>query len=288
MAQTLIDCDQCNGTGWLNGVRCGCGEADDDAQARRQQMGILKKMEDSKLKMAGLCPVTQPQQRRCPHELRQDIQTPPKFMRDLPIDKRGYPVPAFVDWIKGEPEFRAMNPRFLVKAINQRLCWTCGKPLYGEEVFVIGPMCAVNRVSSEPPSHRECALYAATNCPFLSKPQMVRRKDGLPGDFGKNAAGVMIERNPGVTLLYYTRRHRLIASPEMPEAGAHAGVLFSLGRPFKTEWYARGRLATRAEVLESMDSGFELLHATAAQHDGPEGVELLDKQYAEAMRMVPR
>ena len=179
MAETLIECDQCDGTGWINGTRCGCREDDDDAQARRKQMGV--------------CPVD--------HQLRHDIAEPPRFMCPLPIDKRGYPVPAFVEWINGEPEFRAMNPRFLVKAINQRLCWTCGQPLYGEEVFVIGPMCAVNRISSEPPSHRECALYAALNCPFLSKPQMVRRKDGLPGDFGKNAAGVMIERNPGVTLL---------------------------------------------------------------------------------------
>ena len=273
MPETLIECDQCNGTGWINGVRCGCGEADDDAQARRQQMGV--------------CPVAAPQEAVCPaHQLRRDIAEPPRFMQRLPIDKRGYPVPAFVDWVGGEPEFRAMNPRFLVKAINQRLCWTCGQPLYGEEVFVIGPMCAVNRVSSEPPSHRECALYAALNCPFLSKPQMVRRKDGLPED--RKAAGVMIERNPGVTLLYYTRRHRLIASPEMPEAGAHAGVLFSLGRPFKTEWYARGRPATRAEVMESINSGLELLRAITAQHDGPEGLALLDQQYADAMRLLPR
>jgi len=164
MAEILIDCDQCDGTGWTKGIRCGCREDDDDAQARRQQMGV--------------CPVA--------HQLRQDVQTPPSFMQHLPIDKRGYPVPWFVEWIKGEPEFRAMDPRRLVKAINQRLCWTCGKLLFQEEVFVIGPMCAVNRISSEPPSHRECALYAATNCPFLSKPQMVRRKDGLPADFGKN------------------------------------------------------------------------------------------------------
>jgi len=282
MEEVLIECDQCNGTGWINGVRCGCVEADDDAQARRQQMAV--------------CPVTAPRTASGAHNalclrrdmhLRQDIQTPPKFMQRLPVDKRGYPVPAFVEWIGGEPEFRAMNPRFMAKAINQRLCWTCGNPLYTEEVFVIGPMCAINRVSSEPPSHRECALYAALNCPFLSKPQMVRRKDGLPVE--RKAAGIMIERNPGVTLLYYTRRHRLISSPVIPEAGAnHAGVLFSLGRPFRTDWYARGRAATRAEILESMDGGMELLLGTAAQHDGPEGVEMVKRQYEEAVRLVPR
>ena len=295
MAETLTDCDQCDGNGWINGVRCGCREDDDDAQARRQQMGVCpvapeiippwlgECMEEASKFIgdgaAGVCPVAP--------QLRHDVQPPPRFMQHLPLS-RGYPVPWFVDWINGEPEFRAMDPRHLVKAINQRLCWTCGKPLYTEEVFVIGPMCAINRVSSEPPNHRECALYAATNCPFLSKPQMVRRKDGLPADFGKNAAGVMNERNPGVTLLYYTRRHHLIASPEMPEKGAHAGVLFSLGRPFKTEWYIRGRPATRAEVLEPFNSGMEILRASAVQHDGPEGVALLESQYAEAMRLLPR
>jgi len=226
----------------------------------------------------GVCPVA--------HELRSDLQKPPRFMEHLPVDKRGYPVPAFVEWINGEPEFRAMNPRFMVQAINKRLCWTCGQPLYSEEVFVIGPMCAINRVSSEPPSHRECALYSAVNCPFLSRPHMVRRKDGLPAEI--RAAGVMVERNPGVTLLYYTRRHQLIASPEMPEAGAHAGVLFALGRAFRADWYTCGKPATRAQVLESMDSGMEILRSLAAQHDGPEGMKMLQRQYDEALRMVPR
>jgi hypothetical protein len=261
MPQAVTYCDQCDGTGWIKGTRCGCHEEDDAAQERRKQMAV------------------------CPHQLRHDVEPPPRFMQHLPIF-RGYPVPAFVEWIGGEPEFRAMNPRHLLKAINQRLCWTCGNPLYGEEVFVIGPMCAVNRISSEPPSHRECALYAAKNCPFLSRPQMVRRTDGLPEE--RTAAGVMVERNPGVTLLYYTRRHTLISSPRIPEAGANAGVLFELGRPFKVEWYARGRPATRAEILESINSGIDQLRAIAEKHDGPEGMKMLDAQVAQAMRLLPR
>jgi len=266
MARALTNCDQCAGTGILRGgIVCGCREEDDTATRRRAQMGV--------------CPVA--------HPLRQDIQAPPKFMQHLPIDKRGYPCPWFIEWVGGEPEFRAADGRKLVKAINQRLCWTCGNPLFGEEVFVIGPMCLVNRVSSEPPSHRECAIYSATNCPFLSKPQMVRRTDGLP-EIKVAPAGVMIERNPGVSLLYYTRRHTLISSPHLPSKGANAGVLFRLGRPFKTEWFARGRPATRAEILESIETGLPLLRATAEQHDGPEGVAALELQVQEAMRLLPR
>jgi hypothetical protein len=207
-------------------------------------------------------------------------------MQRLPIDKRGYPVPWFVEWINGEPEFRAMNPSHLVRAINERLCWTCGEALFSEEVFVIGPMCAVNRISAEPPSHRECAIYSAINCPFLSRPQMIRRKDGLPED--RHAPGIMVERNPGVTLLYYTRRHTLISAPESAAQGSHAGVLFQLGRPFKTDWYARGRPATRAQVLESLESGITLLRTIAQDNDGPEGLILLERQTEEAMRLLPR
>lgn len=217
----------------------------------------------------------------CP--LRHDVGEPPKFMQHLPIDKRGYPVPWFVDWIGGEPEFRAMDPRKFNRAINERLCWTCGNKLFGEEIFVIGPMCAVNRVSSEPPSHRECAAYAAKFCPFLSKPQMVRRKDDLV-DTG-HAAGVMIERNPGVTLLWYTRHYRVIDVRNRPGAGN--GRLFQIGRPFKVEWYCRGRIATRAEIVEAIESGLPILREHAEKYDGPEGVIHLSNQITKAWRLVP-
>lgn len=222
----------------------------------------------------------------CPHTnpaLRPDIAEPPRSMQKLPIDSRGYPVPWFVDWINGEPEFRAMDPRKFKAAINDRLCWTCGNKLFSEEIFVIGPMCAVNRISSEPPSHRECALYAAKNCPFLSKPQMHRRKDGLEI---LPAPGMMIERNPGVTLLWYTRRHELQTVRNRP--GAADGILFRIGRPFKVEWYCRGRAATRGEVLDSVESGIPLLREAAEKYDGPEGIAYLEAQITEARRLLPR
>jgi hypothetical protein len=212
----------------------------------------------------------------CPY--RSDIATPPPRMRDLPVDKRGYPVPYFVDWRNGEPEFRAMDRRKLVKCINERRCWTCGKPLFGEEVFVIGPMCAINRISAEPPSHRECAIYSAMNCPFLVKPQMVRRRDGTLAD-AKEAPGIMLERNPGVTLLWYTRHHKV--------QEVENGVLFAVGRAFKTQWLARGRAATREEVLASIDSGMPLLRKVAEQ-EGAEAVAKLAQMVDVAMKLVPR
>jgi hypothetical protein len=213
------------------------------------------------------------------NQLRADLPPLPHFMRGLPVDERGYPVPWFVQWIDGKPEFRAMDQRKFVKAINERRCWTCGNALFREAVFVIGPMCAVNRVSGEPPNHRECALFAATACPFLSKPQMVRRTDGLPAERGK-PAGIMIERNPGVTVLWYSRNGYPFEVPN--------GVLFKVGKPFRVEWYCRGRVATREEILGAIESGLPTLRDTARIYDGPEGERELQRQVEIALRLVPR
>jgi hypothetical protein len=214
---------------------------------------------------------------KCPY--RNDIRVPPKRMLDLPVDKRGYPVPYFVDWIKGEPEFRAMDRLKLARCMKHKLCWTCGKKLFDERVFVVGPMCAVNRISAEPPNHRECAQYSAINCPFLSKPKMVRRRDGLQLATAEEAPGLMLERNPGVTLLWYTRSFLILKEPN--------GVLFRMGRAFKVEWYAEGRQATREEILASIESGLPFLRK-AADLDGPEAHVALTQQVDVAMKLVPR
>jgi hypothetical protein len=214
-------------------------------------------------------------------------EPPPHFMAKLPIDKkRGFIVPWFVDWVNGEPEFRAMDRRKFMKAINQRLCWVCGNPLYNESVFVIGPMCAVNRISSEPPNHRECAVYSAKVCPFLSRPHMVRRTDDTWEEAKKPSPGVMVERNPGVILLWYTRRYTLLNIKG--RAGAGDGILFQLGRAAKLEWYAKGRTATRAEIMESIESGLPTIREAARANDGPAGMERLELEITAAMRLVPR
>jgi hypothetical protein len=219
-------------------------------------------------------------------ELRPDIAEPPKFMQELPIF-RGYPVPWFVDWIGGVPEFRAMDMRKFKIAINDRRCWVCGNKLFGEEIFTIGPMCLVNRISSEPPAHRECAQYSAINCPFLSKPHMVRREDENFNAAKKPSAGIMVARNPGVTLLYYTRRHELLSVPGKPGIAA-PGILFRLGKPFLTEWYSHGRRASRDEVLLAVESGLPILRETSMKLDGPQGSMILETQIAEAMRLLPK
>lgn len=195
----------------------------------------------------------------------------------LPVDKHGRPVPWFVAWIDGQPDFRVIGPGKITDAVRYQLCWVCGGPLGGYKAFVIGPMCAVNRVSAEPPSHRDCAVYSAMHCPFLATPNMVRRDRSLPADT-LMPAGQMLRRNPGVALVWVTRRYSLFA--------ADGGALISIGDPTETLWFAHGRDATRDEVLASIDSGLPALQEMA-EEEGPDAVEALEKMHADALQFVP-
>jgi len=229
----------------------------------------------------------------CPfktYPMRPGLEEPPATMVGLPNDRRGYPIPYFVDYVGDEPEFRAFDPVKMRDCINKRLCWTCGKPLWREAVFVIGPMCAINRVNSEPPNHRECARYSARNCPFLSRPHMVRRTDGLPEE-GIKTAGISIPRNPGAMCLWYTYRYKPFRT-QADSRGVGAGILFELGNPFRVEWYAEGREATRAEILASVDTGLPLLYAANdkeyTEQLREEGRIMIQQRLDQLMRLVPK
>src|SRR6266478_9619881 len=82
----------------------------------------------------------------------------PRRMRSLPLDERGYPVPWFVAWVDGKPEFRASSREKFRDAVKKRLCWVCGEQLGVYMVFVAGCMCGINRTTSEPPCHLVCRL----------------------------------------------------------------------------------------------------------------------------------
>jgi hypothetical protein len=102
----------------------------------------------------------------------------PDRMRHLPVSSDGYPCPRFISWINGKPDFRSIEPDKLGKAVRLNLCWLCGQALGSRLAMVVGPMCIINRVSSEPPCHRECAEYAVVACPFLS--DAIRRRNTRP------------------------------------------------------------------------------------------------------------
>src|SRR5262245_24259263 len=130
------------------------------------------------------------------------IALPPRMQR-LPISAEGYPIPWFVATIDGKPDFRCYTTEKIRGAIKFKKCWLCGELLGKHMTFVIGPMCAVNRTSADPPAHHDCATYAAKACPFLTQPRMRRHEKDLPED--RSVAGFGLARNPGVALLWTTR-----------------------------------------------------------------------------------
>jgi hypothetical protein len=201
----------------------------------------------------------------------------PKRMLKLRVDERGYPVPKFVKWIDGKPDFRVADQNFLQRAFMQRLCWLCGEPLGRHMAFVIGPMCCINRVSSEPPSHLDCATFAVRACPFLTQPRRRRNDEGLPED-RIAAPGIPFDRNPGVSLVWVTESYTPMQAPN--------GTLFRLGKPSLLKWYAHGRTATHEEIMESIDGGLPLLQA-AARAEGPEAMAALHLAVAQGLALVP-
>ena len=218
--------------------------------------------------------------------MNETLEMPARVAR-LPRDRHHRPVPWFVVWLDddghqatpdtGTPDFRVGDGYVLHRAVTERRCWICGDPLGAYKAFTIGPMCAVNRVSAEPPSHRDCAAYSAQVCPFLSTPAM-RRRDARMPDGVEGPAGIMLRRNPGVTLVWVTRSFQVVREGE--------GLLFRIGDPTETLWYAEGREATREEVVASIDSGLPALREVA-EEEGPKAVAELEAMHGRALAYLP-
>jgi hypothetical protein len=211
----------------------------------------------------------------------------PPRMRSLPLDRRGFPIPWFVQWFKdgiacrpgldgAEPNFTIMDAAKRVRAVRNRLCWVCGQQLGKNLCFVIGPMCGISRVSAEPPVHRDCALFSIKACPFLANPRMRRAEALYPED--RSVPGTMIERNPGVTAVWVTDRYTPF------DAGN--GFLIHLGAPSLVMWFREGRTATREEIMESVDSGLPILR-TKAVDEGHDAVVELERMTMEFQRYLP-
>lgn len=201
----------------------------------------------------------------------------PSRMRRLRRDEVGRPVPWFVPWVDGKPDFRLMDSERLVEAIRGQLCWVCGHRLSRirgqiapKGTFVAGPMCLVNRTSAEPPAHGDCAAWCARACPFLVRPGKTRREANLPERL--STAGMAIKRNPGVTALIESERWAIFRAPAVVSVGGEAesrdGLLFTMQQVSSVDWVCEGRRATAAEVLTSIETGIGLLVAMAETEEG--------------------
>lgn len=171
--------------------------------------------------------------------LRPDFPPLPDRMKRLPVDGRGFPVPWFVAWFDGKPDFRVVRPEGFADAIGRDLCWICGQPLGRNKDFVIGPLCALQRLTAEPPSHHDCSLFAVKVCPFITHPMARRGSRPLPAETVKFPEG-HVHGNPGLYCIWTTRSFSIVGGGRVP--------LLKLGDPVGVSWWVEKREATRAEI----------------------------------------
>lgn len=167
-----------------------------------------------------------------------------------------YRVPWFVTKRDeaGNPDFRVVELSRIREAVRFKLCWICGLRLGRDLAFCVGPMCIINRISAEPPQHEFCSLYAVRHCPFMSQGK-ARRPLSAELEAERIQDPTMIERNPGVTAVWVTKRAKFLKDLARP--------VFVMGKPMRVSWWAGGVKATRAQVVESMNAGYQSLRDMA-------------------------
>jgi hypothetical protein len=167
------------------------------------------------------------------------VMSIPPRMVNLPRDARGAPIPWFAGRdAQGHLRVTVLDLAKWRDAVKNRRCWMCGAPLGRSYTFVLGPVQAITRTVSEPPSHPGCAEYAVRVCPFLSNPAR-GRFDGVA-----NQSGAPV--NPGVFALWRTLSFELGSPGESRGRGR-----LIVGDPARVAWWTRGRPATDAEVEAS-------------------------------------
>lgn len=92
----------------------------------------------------------------------------PSFLSHLPIDDKGYPIPYFVAIEDSKPNYKILDEKKQKICIEHNKCTICGNQLLKKTFFFIsGPMGVANRITTEPPMHRECAEYSLATCPHM-------------------------------------------------------------------------------------------------------------------------
>lgn len=206
--------------------------------------------------------------------LRPEIHPIPSHMRGRPIDHRGYPVPWFVTekTPAGLWDFTVVHARRKDQAIRSRLCWVSGEPLRRHVAFVLGPMCTINRVASDPPVIPEIAEWSARACPFLSRP--LARTPHFTGHH--KTPGLMIPDNPGLCAVWVTT-----------EWSCDRHGLIRMGNPTVVSWWREGRRVDGSvEARLIYEQRASRLEAMAAE-EGPEALQVYRRMKRRADLWAP-
>ena len=103
------------------------------------------------------------------------------------------------------------------------------------------------------------------------------RPSGSEGVYeGDGIAGLALMRNPGVAMVWITAEPSFDLNLR----------LFDIGPPKKVRFFAHGREATREEIEDSIVTGLPFLR-DAAERDGPEALEELERMVERARELLP-
>lgn len=192
--------------------------------------------------------------------MKRDLLDMPDRMQGRPIDHRGFPVPWFVTRTtpEGLHDFQRVDASRKDEALRLRKCWVSGEPLGRLSAFVLGPMCIVNRIASDPPVIAEIGEWSARICPFLSRP-LAHRPSERPSD--DVTPGVPVDSNPGLCAVWVTKSFVV-----------QRDGLIRVGDPERVSWWREGREVTGSPEAQLV---FERRVATLASLAAAEGEEAL-------------
>lgn len=204
----------------------------------------------------------------------------PHRIYNLPVHQEfKVPTPWFAaETSPGKWDLRVVDPKKIFAAIGGNRCWVCGKPIDNcEYTFTIGPMCAINKVTTEPPAHYECAEWSTRACPALNHTQSQRRKKSLPNH--KQPAGIGFEGLPQVSVLWQTTYYDV--------ENLSDGIILKIGEPTAPLiWRQGGKNVSRDVAAEALQAGFQQLFPLA-QAEGKEAVDFLSQSMIEAINLLP-
>lgn len=137
----------------------------------------------------------------------------PQFLNHLKLDHRGYPIPFFVAYVNGKPDFRMLCERKQHMCVDRKLCSICGKKLHEFYYFITGPMGLQSCTHSDPPMHKYCAEYSIDTCPHLhfQRAQVNDRGDVYKEIDAKNYARV--KEKPNTLFLIKADKFKLLNMP---------------------------------------------------------------------------
>jgi hypothetical protein len=135
----------------------------------------------------------------------------PKELAHLKIDERGYPVPYFVSWVDGKPEFRFLDHSRQEMIIEKGVCHICGKKLNKDYNYVIsGPIGYQNRISSDAAMHRVCAEFSLKACPHLYLQKAERRENDELGKAVSALPSPVVKEKPSILLLVRISKYKTV------------------------------------------------------------------------------